>query len=67
MVNSNRFLNIYIILYVNLNSICIIDQINLDGTLQRDSVSPSGDISPAWDIMDIMNNVKVVHIFIDKD
>ncbi|XP_076623938.1 MAP4K3-like protein hppy isoform X10 [Colletes latitarsis] len=37
------------------------DQINLDGTLQRDSISPSVDTSPAWDIMDIMNNVKAVH------
>ncbi|KYN01855.1 Mitogen-activated protein kinase kinase kinase kinase 3 [Cyphomyrmex costatus] len=37
------------------------DQINIDGgTLHRDSISPSVD-SPAWDIMDIMNNVKVVH------
>ncbi|XP_024940381.1 mitogen-activated protein kinase kinase kinase kinase 5 isoform X18 [Cephus cinctus] len=38
------------------------DQINLDGgTLQRDSISPMVDSSPAWDIMDIMNNVKTVH------
>ncbi|XP_033211275.1 mitogen-activated protein kinase kinase kinase kinase 5 isoform X4 [Belonocnema kinseyi] len=38
------------------------DQINLDGgTLQRESTSPSVDSSPAWDIMDIMNNVKTVH------
>ncbi|XP_053984028.1 mitogen-activated protein kinase kinase kinase kinase 5 isoform X6 [Hylaeus anthracinus] len=37
------------------------DQINLDGTLQRDSISPSVDTSPSWDIMDIMNNVKAVH------
>ncbi|KAH0956854.1 hypothetical protein HN011_012022 [Eciton burchellii] len=36
------------------------DQINIDGgTLQRDS--PSVDSNPAWDIMDIMNNVKAVH------
>lgn len=36
------------------------DQINIDGgTLHRDSVSPSVDSNPAWDIMDIMNNVKV--------
>ncbi|XP_033332781.1 MAP4K3-like protein hppy isoform X12 [Megalopta genalis] len=32
------------------------DQINLDGTLQREVISPSVDGSPAWDIMDIMNN-----------
>lgn len=38
------------------------DQINLDGgTLQRDSISQTVDTSPAWDIMDIMNNVKAVH------
>lgn len=38
----------------------LIDQINIDGgTLQRDSISPSVDSNPAWDIMDIMNNVKV--------
>ncbi|XP_043281191.1 mitogen-activated protein kinase kinase kinase kinase 5 isoform X3 [Venturia canescens] len=38
------------------------DQINLDdGTLQRDSVTPPVDGNPAWDIMDIMNNVKTVH------
>ncbi|XP_076249333.1 MAP4K3-like protein hppy isoform X2 [Calliopsis andreniformis] len=37
------------------------DQINLDGTLQRDIVSPSVDGNPAWDIMDIMNNVKAVY------
>ncbi|XP_032666787.1 mitogen-activated protein kinase kinase kinase kinase 5 isoform X5 [Odontomachus brunneus] len=38
------------------------DQINIDGgTLQRDSISPSVDSNPAWDIMDIMNNVKAVH------
>ncbi|XP_029046325.1 mitogen-activated protein kinase kinase kinase kinase 3 isoform X10 [Osmia bicornis bicornis] len=37
------------------------DQINIDGTLQRDVISPSVDTSPAWDIMDIMNNVKAVH------
>ncbi|XP_033332773.1 MAP4K3-like protein hppy isoform X4 [Megalopta genalis] len=37
------------------------DQINLDGTLQREVISPSVDGSPAWDIMDIMNNVKTVH------
>ncbi|XP_011333618.1 mitogen-activated protein kinase kinase kinase kinase 5 isoform X4 [Ooceraea biroi] len=36
------------------------DQINIDGgTLQRDV--PSVDSNPAWDIMDIMNNVKAVH------
>ncbi|XP_066597535.1 mitogen-activated protein kinase kinase kinase kinase 5 isoform X8 [Prorops nasuta] len=36
------------------------DQINLDeGTLQRGT--PAVDSNPAWDIMDIMNNVKVVH------
>lgn len=36
------------------------DQINIDGgTLHRDSISPSVDSNPAWDIMDIMNNVKV--------
>lgn len=40
--------------------ICPTDQINIDGgTLHRDSVSPSVDSNPAWDIMDIMNNVKV--------
>ncbi|XP_012141402.1 MAP4K3-like protein hppy isoform X13 [Megachile rotundata] len=32
------------------------DQINIDGTLQRDIISPSVDTNPAWDIMDIMNN-----------
>ncbi|XP_071650828.1 mitogen-activated protein kinase kinase kinase kinase 5 isoform X17 [Temnothorax longispinosus] len=38
------------------------DQINIDGgTLHRDSISPSVDANPAWDIMDIMNNVKAVH------
>ncbi|KAG7206457.1 hypothetical protein KM043_003808 [Ampulex compressa] len=38
------------------------DQINLDGgTLHGDAVSPSVDTSPAWDIIDIMNNVKSVH------
>ncbi|XP_035741943.1 mitogen-activated protein kinase kinase kinase kinase 5-like isoform X3 [Vespa mandarinia] len=38
------------------------DLINLDGsTLQRDSITPSVDTNPAWDIMDIMNNVKAVH------
>ncbi|XP_076396795.1 MAP4K3-like protein hppy isoform X15 [Megachile rotundata] len=37
------------------------DQINIDGTLQRDIISPSVDTNPAWDIMDIMNNVKGVH------
>ncbi|XP_070517946.1 mitogen-activated protein kinase kinase kinase kinase 5 isoform X6 [Cardiocondyla obscurior] len=37
------------------------DQINIDGTLHRESVSPSVDSNPAWDIMDIMNNVKAVH------
>ncbi|KAK0092753.1 hypothetical protein PV326_000675 [Microctonus aethiopoides] len=39
------------------------DQINLDdGTLQRETSSPSTDgINPVWDIMDIMNNVKTVH------
>ncbi|XP_018348728.1 PREDICTED: mitogen-activated protein kinase kinase kinase kinase 5 isoform X2 [Trachymyrmex septentrionalis] len=38
------------------------DQINIDGgTLQRDAISPSVDSNPAWDIMDIMNNVKAVH------
>ncbi|XP_031845770.1 MAP4K3-like protein hppy isoform X9 [Nomia melanderi] len=37
------------------------DQINLDGTLQREAISPSVDGNPAWDIMDIMNNVKTVH------
>ncbi|XP_011263795.1 mitogen-activated protein kinase kinase kinase kinase 5 isoform X2 [Camponotus floridanus] len=38
------------------------DQINIDGgTLHRDSISPSVDSNPAWDIMDIMNNVKAVH------
>ncbi|XP_025072879.1 mitogen-activated protein kinase kinase kinase kinase 5-like [Pogonomyrmex barbatus] len=38
------------------------DQINIDGgTLHRDSISPSLDSNPAWDIMDIMNNVKAVH------
>ncbi|XP_076761691.1 MAP4K3-like protein hppy isoform X8 [Xylocopa sonorina] len=36
------------------------DQINLDGTLQRDAMSPSVDSNPSWDIMDIMNNVKAV-------
>ncbi|XP_017883661.1 mitogen-activated protein kinase kinase kinase kinase 5 isoform X1 [Ceratina calcarata] len=36
------------------------DQINLDGTLQRDAISPSVDGNPSWDIMDIMNNVKAV-------
>lgn len=36
-----------------------IDQINIDGgTLQRDPVSAT-DSNSAWDIMDIMNNVKV--------
>lgn len=40
--------------------ICSADQINIDGgTLQRESVPPSVDTNPAWDIMDIMNNVKV--------
>lgn len=40
--------------------ICFADQINIDGgTLQRESVPPSVDTNPAWDIMDIMNNVKV--------
>ena len=40
--------------------ICPADQINIDGgTLQRDATSPSVDSNPAWDIMDIMNNVKV--------
>ncbi|XP_076163199.1 MAP4K3-like protein hppy isoform X11 [Ptiloglossa arizonensis] len=43
------------------------DQINLDGTLQRDSISPSVDSSPAWDIMDIMNNVKAVHNCVHPD
>ncbi|XP_051154948.1 mitogen-activated protein kinase kinase kinase kinase 5 isoform X1 [Leptopilina boulardi] len=38
------------------------DQINLDGeTLQRESIPSSVDTSPAWDIMDIMNNVKTMH------
>lgn len=38
-----------------------IDQINIDGgTLQRDTVSPSVDSNPAWDIIDIINNVKVI-------
>ncbi|XP_006558878.1 mitogen-activated protein kinase kinase kinase kinase 5 isoform X7 [Apis mellifera] len=37
------------------------DQINFDGTLQRDVISPSVDTNPSWDIMDIMNNVKSVH------
>ncbi|XP_043482276.1 mitogen-activated protein kinase kinase kinase kinase 5 isoform X10 [Leptopilina heterotoma] len=38
------------------------DQINLDGeTLQRESIPSSVDTSPAWNIMDIMNNVKTVH------
>ncbi|KOX69619.1 Mitogen-activated protein kinase kinase kinase kinase 3 [Melipona quadrifasciata] len=37
------------------------DQINLDGTLQRDAISSSVDTTPSWDIMDIMNNVKSVH------
>ncbi|XP_017790222.1 PREDICTED: mitogen-activated protein kinase kinase kinase kinase 5 [Habropoda laboriosa] len=37
------------------------DQINLDGTLQREVISPSVDTNPSWDIMDIMNNVKAVH------
>ncbi|XP_011878052.1 PREDICTED: mitogen-activated protein kinase kinase kinase kinase 5 isoform X1 [Vollenhovia emeryi] len=38
------------------------DQINIDGgTLHRDPMSPSVDSNPAWDIMDIMNNVKGVH------
>ncbi|XP_014214960.1 mitogen-activated protein kinase kinase kinase kinase 3 isoform X2 [Copidosoma floridanum] len=38
------------------------DRFNLDeGTLQRDSTSPSVDNNPAWDIIDIMNNVKTVH------
>ncbi|XP_050452549.1 mitogen-activated protein kinase kinase kinase kinase 5 isoform X3 [Cataglyphis hispanica] len=38
------------------------DQINIDGgILHRDSISPSVDSNPAWDIMDIMNNVKAVH------
>ncbi|XP_043482272.1 mitogen-activated protein kinase kinase kinase kinase 5 isoform X6 [Leptopilina heterotoma] len=33
------------------------DQINLDGeTLQRESIPSSVDTSPAWNIMDIMNN-----------
>lgn len=36
------------------------DQINIDGgTLQRGILSPPVDSNPAWDIMDIMNNVKV--------
>ncbi|XP_011500571.1 PREDICTED: mitogen-activated protein kinase kinase kinase kinase 5 [Ceratosolen solmsi marchali] len=35
------------------------DQFNLDGgTLHRDSTSSSIDNNPAWDIIDIMNNVK---------
>ncbi|XP_020283370.1 mitogen-activated protein kinase kinase kinase kinase 5 isoform X2 [Pseudomyrmex gracilis] len=38
------------------------DQINIDGEmLHGDSISPSMDTNPAWDIMDIMNNVKAVH------
>ncbi|XP_012529925.2 mitogen-activated protein kinase kinase kinase kinase 5 isoform X2 [Monomorium pharaonis] len=38
------------------------DQINIDGgTLHRESITPSVDSNPAWDIMDIMNNVKGVH------
>ncbi|XP_008209701.1 mitogen-activated protein kinase kinase kinase kinase 5 isoform X2 [Nasonia vitripennis] len=38
------------------------DRLNLDdGTLQRDSTTPSVDNSPAWDFLDIMNNVKTVH------
>ncbi|XP_014231658.1 mitogen-activated protein kinase kinase kinase kinase 5 isoform X5 [Trichogramma pretiosum] len=39
------------------------DQFNLsqDGTLQRDKKSPSVDNNPAWDIVDIMNNVKTAH------
>ena len=42
---------------------CITDQINLDGTLQRDAISSSVDTTPSWDIMDIMNNVKVISHF----
>ncbi|OAD58992.1 Mitogen-activated protein kinase kinase kinase kinase 3 [Eufriesea mexicana] len=34
------------------------DQINIDGTLQRDAISPPVDATPSWNIMDIMNNVK---------
>ncbi|XP_046751984.1 mitogen-activated protein kinase kinase kinase kinase 5 isoform X8 [Diprion similis] len=38
------------------------DRINLgEDTLQRESVAPSVDSNPAWDIIDIMNNVKTVH------
>ncbi|XP_017754266.1 PREDICTED: mitogen-activated protein kinase kinase kinase kinase 5 isoform X3 [Eufriesea mexicana] len=37
------------------------DQINIDGTLQRDAISPPVDATPSWNIMDIMNNVKAVH------
>ncbi|XP_048513551.1 mitogen-activated protein kinase kinase kinase kinase 5 isoform X15 [Athalia rosae] len=38
------------------------DRINLDdGTLQRGSIAPPVDSNPAWDIIDIMNNVKTVH------
>ena len=56
------FLNIFTSCAILIsNFYFFIDQINLDsGTLQRDSISPSVDSSPAWDIMDIMNNVKVM-------
>lgn len=51
---------LYILRYVIVIMDLLADQINIDGgTLHRDSISPSVDSNPAWDIMDIMNNVKV--------
>jgi len=56
-MNNRIHLMYQYILYVNIIDF-LSDQINIDGgTLQRDS--PSVDSNPAWDIMDIMNNVKV--------
>lgn len=47
---------------ISINYMYVTDQINIDGTLQRDAISPSVDATPSWNIMDIMNNVKVIHI-----
>jgi len=61
MTNNVLYYDIIVII------ICPADQINIDGgTLHRDAISPSVDSNPAWDIMDIMNNVKVssLQIFI---
>lgn len=60
-----KYIQVYILpFFANTNYIRVTDQINLDGTLQRDAISPSVDATPSWDIMDIMNNVKVISHFI---